>query len=355
MEFFGAIDLLSPPITLFYEGHPIHPSIVSGILSILAFCVMGGFGLYYLVLFFQKENPTSYFYNRYVEDAGEFPLNSSSMFSFLQIYDTVSNVPVNVDFDLVRFIGIEETIDTYAEDNDLTKYNHWLYGKCNNDTDTKGISHLINFEKFFDSACIRKYYDKNDRKYYNTTDKNFRWPVLLHGCSHPDRTFYGIIMEKCRNDTLRTNLENHYCKSEEEMDEYANSVSITFQLIDHFADVLNYKEPFTKYFYSITNGIFNETYTTNHLNFNPAIMKTRSGILAETTNEKYAYFFDQNEKITASTGKTGIYVAFYFWMQNSMQYYERKYELLQDALSNVGGITRIILSVASIINSSVSY
>ena len=33
-----------------------------------------------------------------------------------------------------------------------------------------------------------------------------------------------------------------------------------------------------------------------------------------------------------------------------MQYYERKYELLQDALSNIGGISRLILSVCSIIN-----
>ena len=37
-------------------------------------------------------------------------------------------------------------------------------------------------------------------------------------------------------------------------------------------------------------------------------------------------------------------------MQNTMQYYERKYELLQDALSSIGGITRLILSVAKIIN-----
>ena len=354
MDFFSTVDLLSPSITLYYKSQPLHPSIFSGILSIIAYCTMGGFGLYYLVLFFQKENPTSYFYNRYVEDAGEFPLNSSSMFSFLQIYDTVSNVPVSVDFDLVRFIGIEETIDIYAANNDLTNYNHWLYGKCNNDSDTEGISHLINFEKFFDSACIRKYYDKNDKKYYDTTDKNFRWPVLLHGCSNPDRTFYGIIMEKCRNDTLRTNLEKKYCKSEEEINEYADSVSITFQLIDHYADVLNYKEPFTKYFYSVTNGIFSQTYTTNHLNFNPAVLKTRAGIISESITEKYGYFFDQNEKVTTDTEDTGIYVAFYFWMQNSMQYYERKYQLLQDALSNIGGISRIILVAASLINYIIS-
>ena len=290
MEFFSVADLLSPPITLYYKGESIHPSIFSGLLSIISYGIIGAFGIYYLVLFFKKENPTSFFYKRYVEDAGEFPLNSSSMFSFLQIYDTTSNTPINVDFDLVRFIGLEETIDTYAANLDLTNYNHWLYGKCNNDSDTKGISYLINFDKFTESACIRKYYNKDDKKYYETTDKNFRWPIILKGCSHPDRTFYGIVMEKCRNDSLRVNLENKYCRSDSEINEYIARSSITFQLIDHYADVLNYNDPFTKYFYSVTNGLFSESYTTNHLNFNPAIMKTRSGTMKETTDEKYAYF-----------------------------------------------------------------
>ena len=66
---------------------------------------------------------------------------------------------------MVTIIGIELTLDLYQEDNDLTKYNHWLYGPCNNSTDIEGIRKLITFDHFTESACIRKYYIKEDKIY----------------------------------------------------------------------------------------------------------------------------------------------------------------------------------------------
>ena len=351
MEFFSKIDILSPPITLYYKEKPLHPSIFSGILSILSYILMASYAFYYLLLYYNKKNYTAFFFNRYVEDAGNFPLNSSSMFTFLQLYDTSQeSTVIDIDFDSVRFIGLENTIDTYVSNSDLTNYNHWIYGKCNNDTDTEGINHLINFTNYFKGACIRKYYNKNDRKYYETNDINFKWPALTRGCSNTGAGYYGIIAEKCKNDSLRVNLENKFCKSDYEINEYMSHVSIKLKLLDYFADVFNYDEPFTKYFYEITSGLFEESYTTNHLNFNPAVMETNTGIIFQKTDKKYAYIFDQNEKITSSARNTGIYIAFYFWMQNTMQYYIRNYQLLEEALSNISGITRIILLVSNIIN-----
>ena len=40
----------------------------------------------------------------------------------------------------------------------------------------------------------------------------------------------------------------------------------------------------------------------------------------------------------------------YFWMQNTLQYYERNYDRIQDSLSDIGGISSIILTIASILN-----
>ena len=356
MDFFSKIDIISPLITLYYEGRPSHPSIFSGLLSIISYLLMLCFASYYLFQYLKKENPTAFFFNRYVEDAGNFPLNSSSIFSFLQLVNTSQESKIiAIDFDSVRFIGIEVTIDNYVAYSDLTNYDHWIYGYCNNDTDIEGISYLVNSNNFYQSACIRKYYNKTTGKYYETSDVNFRWPMLTRGCSNSDATYYGIIVEKCRNDSLRVNLENKFCKPDSEINNYMAHTSIKFKIVDHFADVLNYKEPFTKYFYEITNGLFGETFTTNHLNFNPAIMKTHKGFIYEKIEEKYTYYFSQNEKITTSTGNTGIYIAFYFWMQNTMQYYERKYQLVQDVLSNIGGITRTILLIANLINYISSY
>ena len=168
------MDFLSPTITLYYKGERIHSSFFSGILTIIVYFICLIFGIIYFLKFYNKLVPTVYYYNRFVEDAGEFPVNSSSMFSFIQLIDTEKNIPDVVDFDMLNIIGIEQTIDLYQDDNDLSKYNHWLYGPCNNSTDTEGIKNLITFDHFTESACIRKYYNKEEKKYYNTNEEKFK-------------------------------------------------------------------------------------------------------------------------------------------------------------------------------------
>jgi hypothetical protein len=343
--FFKKLDLISPPITIFYKGESSHTSIFSGILSLIVYSISTAFGIYYAVNYIKHANPQVYYYNRYVEDAGIFPMNSSSIFNFIQIIDTATNNPTPVDFDSIRIIGIEETIDIYEKNNNLLEYNHWIYGKCNNSTDLEGINDLIDFQYFTESACIRKYYNKDTKKYYDTTDQNFIWPILKYGCSHPNRTFYGIILEKCRNDSLKILSDGRKCKSKEEIAEYIYKNSMNLKIIDNYADVVNYENPFIKYFYSVSNGLFENTFTTNHLNLNPATLITNDDLFFENSKEIGSYFFEQNEK-TYKSSTSGIYVAFYFWMQNRMQYYERKYSKLQDALSDIGGLASILLTIA---------
>ena len=350
--FLKKIDIISPPITLHYKGDLSHSSIFAGLLSLIIIILSGILIIYYSIDFIEKKNPSVAYYNRYKTDVGTYHINSTSMFSFIQIIDTTSNEPEPIDFDSIRIIGIQQTIDIFEQDNDLTQYNHWLYGPCDNSSDTEGISYLIDFKNFSSSACIKKYYRKNMQKYYGTKDKTFIYPDILHGCSHPDRTFYGIIVEKCRNDSLRILSDNKFCKPIENIKSYIQTRSIALQLIDQYADVFNYKKPYSKYFYSISNGLYEGSYTTNHLNFNPSTLITHNGILFEEAKETNSYFFDQNEKVTTSMEKEdkGIYVSFYFWMQNRMQYYERTYQKIQDLLSDIGGLCSIILTIANVLN-----
>lgn len=352
--FFKKLDMISPPITIFYKGNSTHPSVFSGILTLMVYFVAFYFGIRYAIEYLRHQNPQIYYYNRYIEDAGNFPVNSSQIFSFVQIIDTASNNPVPIEFDSVRIIGLEITVDLYKLDNNLSQYNHWLYGRCNNSSDTEGISYLINFDYFTESACIRKYYNKDDKIYYNTNDEKFIFPNIIHGCSHPDRTFYGIVIEKCRNDSLKFLSDGQYCNSKEHILKYIQRSSINLQLIDNYADVLNYENPFTKYFYSISNGLFEESYTANHLNFNPATLITNDAIFFTNDKKSFAYIYQQNEKVTSKSDDSGIYVAFYYWMQNNMQYYERKYRNFQDALSDIGGLGSLILNLAYILNFLVS-
>ena len=351
--FIKKLDMLSPPITLYYKGENNHSSIFSGILTVISYAIILAAGIYYALEFINKDNPTAYFYNRYMEDVGTFPINASSMFHFLQVYSTSTNTPIPTDFNKIEIVGIDVTIDNYENDTDLSKYNHWIYGNCNNETDTEGINYLINQDLFTECACIRKYYNKETKKYYDSKDENFKWPFIMHGASHPDVNYYGVVVKKCENTELR--IKNFgQCSPEEEISKYLEHIYINFRIVDHYTDVINYKEPFTKYLYAITNGIFNGTYTINHLNFNPAFMETHNGIFFDNRVEEIAYSFTTNEKITSEAKNISIITGFYFWIQNVQQYFEREYRRLQDILSDIGGIGSIILIIAEGINYLVS-
>jgi len=343
---FKKFDLISPQITLYFKGETIHPSIFSGIITIISYSIIFVFGIYYTLSYIYKKDPKVYSFTRYIEDAGTFPLNASSMFHFIQLVTTDDNKYHPIDFNAVRFIGIEETIDNYLNIKNVYDYNHWIYGPCNNKTDTEGIGHLITQDYFEQSACIKKYFNAKDQLYYDQNDINFKWPIILKGCSNPNRTFYGIIMEKCKNDTFRKD-----CKSTNEINGYLRHYSVDFQLMNQYADILNYKKPFIKMIYSLSTGLFDNSITVNHFNFDPAISITHKGLFVDYQNEERAYVYTRNDKIIMDKDdNSNILMAFYFWMQNNMQYYDRTFTKFQDLLSEIGGFSSIILGIAVNIN-----
>ena len=276
---------------------------------------------------------------------------------------------------MIRIIGLESiTIDNYPITN-LENTPHWLYGLCNNSTDTENIGYLITSEQFFSCACIRKYYDPNTKKYYNTNENKFIWPSIKHGMSNSANTFYGVIVEKCKNDELRTISGLGSCKDIDEINNFVYSHLITMYLIDHYSNVLDYHKPFKKYLYTVSNMIFPNSYTVNNMNFDPLMIRSHNGIFFDNIIEELSYLFNQNEKVTMDEEievkdengnfeydesgnkkleSTGIVSSYYFWLQNRLQYYERNYKRLQDTLSSIGGISRAVFVVAVFINSIVS-
>ena len=62
-----------------------HSSILSGILSIIAYATTTVFGLLYALEFINKEKPSAYFFTRFIKDAGIISLNSSSLFHYLYL------------------------------------------------------------------------------------------------------------------------------------------------------------------------------------------------------------------------------------------------------------------------------
>ena len=153
---FYTFDLVSPPITLFYHGQTTHSSIISIIISFLAIIVLIILTIVFSLDFLLHKNPTTYYYRKYVEDIGIYPLNSSSVFHFMAfategIFDTRA----------FSIIGIREGLDVLLETNNETNFNHWIYEYCN-ETDAGDFYDLLgNYSKYYAyGLCVKKYFIK---------------------------------------------------------------------------------------------------------------------------------------------------------------------------------------------------
>ena len=346
--FFRRIDMLSPKITLYYKQKNTHASIISGILTIIALSLIITFTVMYFIRYVNRENPTAYFFNRYINDIGTFSLSENHFFNYVQLISSEREIK-QIDFNKIEIVGVNRIINDNFTEKDFNNKSHWIYGKCDNEIDINNIKYLINNESFYKSACLKKYYNKETQQYYNINDKNFVWPSIQHGASHINVTFFGVIIKKCSNTTFRLNNFGP-CSSEDEINNYLNDGHLSFNIIDHYIDILNYKNPITKFLYPITQGLTKDSYVTNNLNFNPGLIKTYDNLFSYKPVEKTTYLFHENSKTTTVLENTNIAGAFYIWVQNSQQYYERRYQKLQDALSDIGGIANLILIIAQCIN-----
>ena len=159
---FKQLDYLSPSVTFYHKGFLSHSSILSGILSIISFILILAISIYFSLDLIERKNPTAFYFNRFVEDAEIFPLNSSSLFHFVSLVINNEEIEIGVDFRSFRVIGLETYYQNYSKSKNLSNYNHWLYGLCNNESDTNEISHLVNYDFFNKSACIKKYFSYID-------------------------------------------------------------------------------------------------------------------------------------------------------------------------------------------------
>ena len=249
--FIKRLDFISPPVTFYHQGYLSHSSIISGIISIISITFIFALAIYFSLDIIKRNDPNVFSYNSFTEDAGIFPINSSGIFHFISMATLLDNFEINgVNFTDFRIIGFEESSENYLKDRNLYGRNHWLYGQCNNKTDTEGIGYLIDYPFFEKSACIRKYYSTEDQQYYDTSDSKFRWPEIAHGTYHKDSKIYSIVVEKCKEESLKViSGEGLQCRNFFDSDKLNTSFYgiIYFYFVNHYIDALNYENPNIKF------------------------------------------------------------------------------------------------------------
>ena len=347
--FLKNIDFISKDITLFYKGYDKHSNILSQILSILSFIGVICIICYLSIDVIEKKHPTSFYFTKFIEEIEDYPLNSSSMLHYVSLYDS-ENKEVKIDIKAINVVGISINDAIYTNDNDISKYSHWIYEDCE-------LNDLGDYEKTFsesqlyyfkNSLCISKYFDKDNNVIINKNNINFIYPTLSHGASQHNNFEYGIYFQRCQNNSL---INNNNCYSKNDQDIFISKIiGYEINFIDISIDVENYKNPIIYSVHRITSEINKNSFVLNHLNFHPIVIKTNDGLFMDNLSNKIAYNFDYNEKITHATEDYKFLGTFNFWMQNTIDTYERTYKKIQDIAGGVDGIVQILFLAIKLIN-----
>ena len=353
------LDFLSPDITLYHKGDRSHSSWMSGILSLIQAFVIIASGVYFFLDFINHREPKAYFYYRFVENAGLYPINSSSFFHFISIATEKDSVmEYNFDFLRFRIFGVDSYYADYLENKDLSKIDHWLYGRCcnlsNDDVTTSLITSksLKNFDNFENFACVQKFYDSKTQTYYPIGEGKFHWPNVSFGLANPNRTAYSIFIEKCSQDTLDEIFGKgiYKCKNDDEIKLVSDGHhAFHMNFINQDVDVLDYKEPNKKYIYNVENAIDKDNYSINHINLDPVLITTHDGIAYDKSREEMSYTFERNDEFTYNEPNTGIFCIYNLWLKNRMLCFDRTYKKIQDVISEIGGIAQAIILIHLII------
>jgi hypothetical protein len=345
------IDFLSPSISLYFNNKRTHTSKISGLIVIIM--ILGCFSYTFILLYsvINHTNVVSLIYKKFEWEAGYFPMNTIELFHFFQVFSSESGGYFD-KYDS-KYIRIYLTyVHNNLEQSQLHNYDHWVFDECREGIDNKDISKDLfeNIVNFTNAACIRYYFNSEEKKYYSLEEKGFIWPHLEHGISRRDNVFLTTILEKCSNDSVLTEKLG-YCASNESIEEYVKRYfGFYMYLIDTSVDPTNYTTPFQKYFQVISTGIGNsKTFVENYIHFAPVRMRTKVGEIFGEYDDINSFFFDFNRKGTAESFDR-ILLKNYYLMQNNINIYERRYKGIFDILSSIGGASQLLFLACSIIN-----
>ena len=89
----------------------------------------------------------------------------------------------------------------------------------------------------------------------------------------------------------------------------------------------------------------------NNLNFVPVNIKSDDGYVFSNDYIIDSFRFDLNEKLSYNKNNdNSVISAFYFIMGNKVEIYMSTYKKFQDALANIGGVSKALLMLAFVLN-----
>ena len=357
---FENIDFLSPKITLFYKYKKRHSSPVGGFLTSIMFIISIIFILKFITDFIFHSSPSVIFYRKYEKDLSEYPLNSSSIAHLIWIKNNNNNnLRTMINNKAIRVILLSEENNYEINRTNLINYDHWVYDSCLKDDlfnyeDIIFKDEYINKNNITNAICIRYFYNKTEKKYYSTKNKdikNFKYPHLEHGISNKKNTILTLFIEKCSNNSITKDIFG-YCEKDEIIQEYINEHNSAYiQVLDHQIDLTNFNKPIQSYFMGIPSLLLhNHGYEVKNINLSPLIIRSSQHFIYNEFIEKNTIIIDDIHSNIINNNDDQILLKFLLCMENYKQIYQRKYNDIFDSFSSIGGLIQFFYYVFYLIN-----
>ncbi len=333
--FLYQLDILSSPITIYYNKREKHSSFISVFLSFIIYFTGLFLTIYFFIDFLKRKYPSTFFYKTILEDTGKIYLNKSDFFHFLNIYS--NNSYDNTDnYIVVGFISNNSEYNAFGE----KEMDYWIYDKCD-ESDLEYFIGKINYTEFNRGLCLKKFYNSNEKEFYNINESKFEYPYDLHGIDSKEHEFYVIGAYGCN-----FNISNYIpdnCSITEENENILRGDEISLFITSAFADLQNYTYPIKEKIISYFSTIPSILGTLKTLSFHSLKVDSDNGIFLHNIHYYYSLVLD------SLSSKSNVYTKpstlFIIQIGNEVDFYERFYSKIQDIFAKLGGMIGIILVV----------
>ena len=350
-NFLPALDIISPKITLFYDGNKRYSTTIGGIFTIIVCCTGIFEFLNQLFSYINFDIKNILYYRKYFDEFGSYKLNidKDSLFfyiNFIENSDYSKNNKLNIDFSKVRLIGLLN-VDFKTIEESYLDHEHWLLGNCDPINIDKELQKLSGND-FNKSICLNYFYNTKTKQYYSIYDKNFQSPNI----SHSSEYFY-VYTYKCINNSITNKIYGN-CSSEKEIIHYIENSSLVmeYNFLSHQVNSDNHKNPDRLIFNSITSKFqVKDTYTWNSVTFTPVIIeKEKNAFFFKTKFDQTFSYQDYKKSKETNINKNDILNLFSITFENLGHYYKYSYKTVYDIFEKLTIIIEVIHYVFYIVN-----
>jgi len=354
----SSFDLISPKITLNYNGHNSHISRVGGFLSLCLLITLLISVFYYIWGLINPRHYSTFLYEENVGDNNYLQkINFSGINHFLQIYSHSSGGWFgNIDNRNIIIYAIKENNNLYNKSyiNELSNVEHWLYDKCEriNNIALYLFDDISKFVRNYTSTiCIRFYYNPQNRKYYEIGNDGYVDPYLETNKINEKKYPFRIIIEKCVNNTFINNNIGYICNSENNISKYFDVFNELFIYFSYNQILpINRHNQFKKRFYSISSTLNKISYFENNIIFLPIKIKKKG--LFKGDVDSLSYSINNHFEYKRSLGiESGNLIGKYnLYLDNNILTYQIVFLSILDILSYIGGLIKIFFLIFKILN-----